>query len=113
MNNTQVIAVDRLELLKNKVFDTLDVSEGTRREYFVRVDYFLRFTERNGLNEGSYMEYKRFLASNDTYGVSTKNKYLVSAKVFLDGLHRLRLIPSRLRTELKASHSPGSTKKTD
>ena len=113
MNNTQVIAVDRLEQIKSKVFDTLDVSEGTRREYFVRVDYFLRFTERNGLNEGSYMEYKRFLASNDTYGVSTKNKYLVSAKVFLDGLHRLRLIPSRLRTELKASHSPGSTKKTD
>ena len=101
MNNTQIIAVDRLELLKSKIIETLDVSENTRREYFTRVDYFLRFTEQSGLNEGSYLDYKRFLASNDTYSVSTRNKYLISAKVFLDGLYRLRLIPYKVTEGVK------------
>lgn len=77
MNNTQVIAADRLEQAKCKAFNTLDVSEGTRMEYMTRINYFLRFTEQNGLHEGSYLDFKRFLANNDTYSVSTKNKYLI------------------------------------
>ncbi len=101
MNNAQVIQFDRLELIKNKVFNTPDVSESTRREYLTRIDYFLRFTGQNGLNEGVYLDYKRWLQNNDTYSVSTKNKYLITAKVFLDGLYRLRLIPYKITDGVK------------
>lgn len=83
MNNAQVIQLDRLELIKNKVFNTLDVSESTRREYLTRIDYFLRFTGQNGLSEGIYLDYKRWLQNNDTYSISTKNKYLLLQRYFL------------------------------
>lgn len=101
MNNTQVIRIDRLEQIKTKVFSTIDVTESTRKEYFVRINYFLRFTAQNGLNAGSYLDYKRYLAGIDTFSVSTKNKYLIAAKIFLDGLHRLNLIPQKITDHVR------------
>ena len=104
MNSTQVteiIPIDRLEQIKTKVFNSCDVSENTRREYFVMINHFLKYTQVNGLHEESYLNYKRFLAGIDTYSVSTRNKYLFTAKVFLDGLYRLRLIPYKVTDGVK------------
>lgn len=56
---------------------------------------------RTGLNRNSYLEYKRYLQGCETFSVSTKNKYLISAKVFLDGLHRARLIPQKITDGVK------------
>lgn len=93
--------VNQLELLKKQVFSTLDVSETTRRDYLVRIKHFVDYTKEYGLNNNTFLEYKRFLGSIDTYSVSTKNKYLISAKVFLDGLYRLQIIPIKLTDSIR------------
>ena len=80
----EIIRSNRLELLKNEVFGALDVTDATRNEYRVRITH-----------------YKRYLASIDTFSVSTKNKYLIAAKIFLGGLHRLNLIPQKITDHVR------------
>jgi len=99
--STNLIQLDRLQLLKNQIFDTIDVSENTRQEYGSRIKHFIQFVQTNGINQSTYLGYKRFLSANDTFSVSTKNKYLISAKVFLDGLYRLQLIPVKITDNIK------------
>lgn len=101
MNHVELLPSNRRDLIVRQVFDTLDVSETTRREYAVRIRHFLRFTDTHGLNRNSYLEYKRYLQSCEMFSVSTKNKYLISAKVFLDGLYRVRLIPQKITDGVK------------
>lgn len=99
--SSSLIQFDRLQLLKNQIFDTIDVSENTRQEYGSRIKHFIQFAQSNGINQSTYLGYKRFLGTNDMYSVSTKNKYLISAKVFLDGLYRLQLIPIKITDNIK------------
>ena len=101
MNHVELLPSNRRDCIVRQVFDTLDVSETTRREFAVRIRHFLRFIDTCGLNRNSYLEYKRYLQSCETFSVSTKNKYLISAKVFLDGLHRVRLIPQKITDGVK------------
>ncbi len=101
MNHIELLPSSRRDLIVRQVFDTLDVSETTRREYAMRIRHFLRFTDTHGLNRNSYLEYKRYLQGCETFSISTKNKYLISAKVFLDGLYRLRLIPQKITDGVK------------
>lgn len=70
----EIIRSNRLELLKNEVFGALDVTDATRNEYRVRITHFIRYAETHGINRNSYLDYKRYLASIDTFSVSTKNK---------------------------------------
>ena len=98
MNHVELLPSNRRDVVIKQVFDTLDMSETTRREYAVRIRHFLRFTDTHGLNRNSYLEYKRYLQGCETFSVSTKNKYLISAKVFLDGLH---LIPQKITDGVK------------
>lgn len=67
----------------------------------MRIRHFLRFTDTHGLNRNSYLEYKRYLQGCETFSVSTKNKYLIAAKIFLDGLHRLNLIPQKITDHVR------------
>ena len=97
----EIIRSNRLELLKNEVFDALDVTDATRNEYRVRITHFIRYAETHGINRNSYLDYKRYLANIDTFSVSTKNKYLIAAKIFLDGLHRLNLIPQKITDHVR------------
>ena len=97
----EIIRSNRLELLKNEVFGALDVTDATRNEYRVRITHFIRYAETHGINRNSYLDYKRYLASIDTFSVSTKNKYLIAAKIFLDGLHRLNLIPQKITDHVR------------
>ena len=97
----EIIRSDRLELLKNEVFGALDVTDATRNEYQVRITHFIRYAETHGINRNSYLDYKRYLANIDTFSVSTKNKYLIAAKIFLDGLHRLNLIPQKITDHVR------------
>lgn len=97
----EIIRSNRLELLKNEVFGALDVTDATRNEYRVRITHFIRYAETHGINRNSYLDYKRYLAGIDTFSVSTKNKYLIAAKIFLDGLHRLNLIPQKITDHVR------------
>lgn len=79
--------------LKESIFDCIDVTENTRKEYLSRIRHFIHFVKLHGINSNIYLEYKRYLSSIDTLSVSTKNKYLISAKIFLDGLNNLQRLP--------------------
>jgi len=99
--SAELLHVNQLEILKKQVFNTLDISDVTRNDYLVRIKHFVDYTQKNGLNNNTFLEYKRFLATIDTYSTSTKNKYLISAKVFLDGLYRLQIIPIKLTDNIR------------
>lgn len=99
--NAVLFVPDRIQSIQKQVFDSLDVSENTRKDYSVRIGQFLNFVQLHGFNHNTFLDYKRYLMSVDTYSVSTKNKYLVSAKVFLDGLYRFQLIPVKLTDNIK------------
>src|SRR3989344_5242325 len=75
------------------VFDALDVSETTRKDYSARVGLFLSYVHRHGFNQHTLLSFKRQLERNQHYSVSTKNKYLASARVFLRELTRRGMLP--------------------
>lgn len=76
-----------------KVFDTLDVSETTRADYKARIGHFLKTTRKSGLTRNSFLDYKRSLADRTNIAISTKNKYLAAARVFLRELYRFGYLP--------------------
>ncbi|HAU65848.1 TPA: integrase [Candidatus Uhrbacteria bacterium] len=84
---------DNLIHKAREVFDGLDVSEGTRKDYQSRIGMFLYFLEKNGFDHNSYLSFKRLLAARTDLSVATKNKYLSTSKVFLRELVRTGLIP--------------------
>ncbi|KKS12532.1 MAG: putative integrase [Candidatus Daviesbacteria bacterium GW2011_GWB1_41_5] len=75
------------------IFDGLDVSETTRKEYLSRVRLFLSYVGSRGFNQHSYLHFKRYLEGRSDYSVSTKNKYLTTARVFLRELQRRGKLP--------------------
>lgn len=103
---TPLIQTERLNHLQRQVFADLDISESTRKDYASRIGHFFRYLGNNQLTPNSFLEYKRYLSCIDTFSVSTKNKYLISAKVFLDSLYRMQLIPVRITDNIRSfSHS--------
>lgn len=96
-----LVQLNELKPLQKQVFDVLDVSENTRKEYSVRIKHFIQYTKVHGINYNTYLEYKRFLGGIDTFSIATKNKYLIAAKVFLDGLYRLQLIPIKITDNIR------------
>lgn len=85
----------------NGIIDSLDVSENTRYEYKQRVKPFLLFVQSEGLSLNIMLEYKRRLAERDDYSVSTRNKYLVCAKLFMRECYRLGLIERDIAANVK------------
>ena len=109
---TSLVQADRLNQLQQCVFDTLDVSDTTRQDYASRIKHFIRYLGDSELNCRTFLEYKRFLGQIDTYSISTKNKYLISARVFLDTLYKMGVIPIRITDNVR-SFSQGSLHKKD
>ena len=94
--SVKLVQLHKLQPLQRQVFEVLDVSENTRKEYSVRIKHFIQYAQIHGINYNTYLEYKRFLGSIDTFTIATKNKYLIAAKVFLDGLYKLQVIPIKI-----------------
>ncbi|MDD5014039.1 MAG: tyrosine-type recombinase/integrase [Atribacterota bacterium] len=87
-------------------FKFLDVNEETRKDYQYRIGHFLNFISDKGLDQNSFLEYKNYLKRRTDYTVSTKNKYLITAKIFLKELNRRRLLPVDITQNIKSfSHS--------
>jgi len=82
------------------IFDGLDVSETTRKDYSARIGYFLSYTQENGFNKQSCLQFKRYLEKSN-YSVSTKNKYLTTARVFLKELVRKGMLPPDVAFNVK------------
>lgn len=97
----EIVKYDDVLQLKNSIFDCIDVTENTRKEYLTRIKHFIHFVKKHGINFNTYLEYKRYLSSIDTLSVSTKNKYLISAKIFIDGLNSLQRLPFQINTKVR------------
>ncbi len=95
------LTLPNLQEKAREVFDLLDISEGTRRDYAYRISLFLAFIARNGFNKNSFLEFKRSLKDRDDLTVATKNKYLASARVFLRELTRNGLMPLDITLNIK------------
>jgi len=86
----------------NRIFDSLDVSDTTRQDYKYRISAFLDYTKIHGINLNSFLDYKRSLVSRTDFSISTKNKYLASAKIFLKELNRQGILPTDITQNVKS-----------
>ena len=96
MSQRQAILPQVFDYERNarSLFDNLDVKESTRKDYQYRIGLFTEFVAREGLDSNSFLKFKRYLAARNGYSVSTKNKYLVTAKILLQELHRTGHLPN-------------------
>ena len=85
----------------DSIFDGLDISETTRKEYIARIGLFLSYVEARGFNQNSYLLFKRYLQGRADYSVSTKNKYLGTARIFLRELTRTGRLPLEITHGVK------------
>jgi len=99
------IAISEQQILNNsqleRIFDLLDVSEMTRKDYKSRIGLFLDFIRERGLTRNSFLEFKRYLENRIDYTVSTKNKYLATAKIFLKELNKQGILPVDITQNIK------------
>lgn len=93
------------------IFKFLDINEETRKDYQYRIGHFLNFISDEGLNQDSFLEYKKYLKLRSDYTVATKNKYLITAKVFLKELNRRRLLPVDITQNIKSFSNSKKHKK--
>lgn len=102
MNQTIVPAVfsDYKQRAKT-IFDALDVTDATRRDYQYRIGAFADFVISKGFNRNTFLEFKRALASKTDIAVSSKNKYLITAKIFLRELNRQGLLATDMTQNVK------------
>ena len=84
-----------------RAFDLLDISDTTRQDYKYRIGLFIDFIEENGLNHNTFLEFKRALADRTDIAVSTKNKYLATAKIFLKEANRQGALPVDITQNVK------------
>lgn len=94
-----------------QIFANLDVLETTRQEYSSRVKMFIDFIQERGFNKNSYLEYKRNLSQKTDFAVSTKNKYLIVARVYCKELHRQGFLPIDITQNIKSFQQSRKHKK--
>lgn len=85
-----------------RVFENLDISDNTRIEYSSRIKLFIDFVRDNGFTKNSYLEYKRYLSKRTDLAVSTKNKYLIVARVYCKEIHRQGYLPIDITQNIKS-----------
>jgi len=101
VNDGQALALNDIQEKAKRVFDLLDVSEATRQDYKYRIGLFLDFTSERGFNRNSFLDFKRALAERTDFAVSTKNKYLATAKIFLKEANRQGALPADITQNIK------------
>lgn len=84
-----------------EIFDTLDVSEATRADYVARLAPFISYVENNQFNLNTFLEFKRELRNRSELSASSKNKYLVVARIFLKELHRRGILPTDITANIR------------
>lgn len=89
-------------LTHRSVFENLDISENTRREYEYRIHPFIAFIKMNGFSMDSYLIYKRHLSQRTDLSISTKNKYLIVARIYCKELHRKGFLPIDVTQNVKS-----------
>lgn len=99
--NTGIIEGDVMYRAYERIFNNLDVSLETKIDYQMRSMEFYLFLENKGLHPDSLLRYKELLDSDKRLAVSTKNKKLTVARLFLKELHRSGVIPRDVAAGVK------------
>lgn len=89
----KIIEINEIRKRVHQIFEGLDCSENTRKDYSSRVGLFISYAQDNKLDRNSFLSFKRYLESRTEYTVSTKNKYLATARIFLKELNKLGFLP--------------------
>lgn len=111
-NANDLNTIESIRVLAQSIFERLDVSLSTRKDYSSRISNFITFIFNNGgLTPESFLDYKRSL-DNTKYEVSTKNKYLVTAKIFCKELLRKGYINFDPTSNVKAFKQTVKHKRT-
>ena len=84
------------------IFDSLDITEATRKEYLARLPQFLGWLKYNGITHDCLLDYKKYLRSRTDLGIASKNKYLAVARISLKELHRRGKVPYDLTQNVKS-----------
>lgn len=93
--------IEPLTQVINWLYTHMDVSSSTLIDYSSRLGPFAEYLVLNGINEDSLLEYKRILAYDHTITISTKNKKLTVARLFLRELYRRGIIPRDITVGVK------------
>ena len=101
VSDGQSLVIDDMKEKAKRAFDLLDVSEATRVDYKYRIGLFLDFTNERGFNRNSFLEFKRYLAERTDFAVSTKNKYLATARIFLKEANRQGTLTADITQNIK------------
>lgn len=101
--NKQLLQIkENYQVDAKQIFDQLDISEGTRKDYQSRIGAFIGYVQKEGFNRDSFLNFKRQLEQRADYTAATKNKYLATAKVFLKELNRQGLLPTDITQNIKS-----------
>lgn len=96
-----LITISKSRARAETIFSGMDISETTRKDYSSRVGLFLSYVREQGFQPNTYLNFKYHLAKRENYSVSTKNKYLATARVFLKELVRQRKLPFDVTHNIK------------
>ncbi len=99
--NKQELDIGNAMEVAEGLFSTMDITDNTREDYIRRIPIFLEYVKSNGLNINTYLEFKRYLGNLPYYSISTKNKYLTTARIFLKELNRIGKLPQDITQNIK------------
>lgn len=91
---SEIAIISQGELGYNdNIFNSLDISNNTKLEYLSRLPKFFQFASTQTINRDLLLRYKQYLRDDNTLGISSKNKYLTTARIALRELYRQGLTP--------------------
>jgi len=96
----------------NWLLTHMDVSASTITDYSGRLSPFINYLLENGVNDDTLITYKRILAADTSIKVSTKNKKLTVARIFLRELYRRGYIPRDITLGVKGFHQSNKHKQS-
>ena len=84
------------------IFENLDISESSRKDYKSRIWLYLDYLQEHPFNRNTFLEFKRYLAKKNDISISTKSKYLTVARVFLKELNKQGIIAADVTQNVKS-----------
>ena len=87
---------------KTNIFDSLDISEGTKQDYLARLPRFFEFMNRNDVSRNLLLNYKQALRDDASLGVASMNKYLTTARIALREMYRIGMLSQDLSVGVKS-----------
>lgn len=116
MEENKSLIIRNPEIVKNrelafKLFELCDISQNTIADYRYYLPLFLNYIQKEGFNKTTYLGYKRWLKEQSQWTIATKQKYLVSARVWVKQLFKQGIIPVDLIVDTKTFQQSEKHKK--